>query len=54
MADQPRDPSKSKKESEIKQPETVLLTAEELRAISGGAGSRPGGPQPNSIVSKPE
>jgi hypothetical protein len=36
MADQPRDPSKPKKESEKKQAETVVLTAEELRAIAGG------------------
>jgi hypothetical protein len=36
MADQSRDPGKSKKETETKQPETVLLTAEELRTISGG------------------
>jgi hypothetical protein len=52
MADQPLDPSKSKNESEKKQPETVLLTAEELRAIAGGALSSPGSPTttPKGII----
>lgn len=42
-------------ETEPKQPETVLLTAEELRAISGGAtGPGSGGttpPQPKVVMS---
>ncbi len=54
MADQPLDPSKSKNDSDKKQPETVLLTAEELRAIAGGGvtssgpptGTSPGSPNP--------
>jgi hypothetical protein len=37
MADQSPDPSKTKKETEKKQPETILLTAEELRNIAGGS-----------------
>ncbi len=37
MADESRDAGKSKTGAEKKQPETVLLTAEELRAIAGGA-----------------
>ena len=36
MAEPSRDPKTSKSEAEKKQPETVLLTAEELRAIAGG------------------
>jgi hypothetical protein len=48
MADQPRDKGKTgktKDESPKKQAETVNLTAEELRAISGGV-SVVGGPAP--------
>jgi hypothetical protein len=52
MANESRDPGKSKNESEKKQPETVLLTADELRAISGGAGVSTGGPSPNSVTIK--
>jgi hypothetical protein len=37
MADKPRDTEKPKTETEKKQVETVHLTAEELRKISGGA-----------------
>ena len=37
MAESSRDAKPTKTESEKKQPETVLLTAEELRAIAGGA-----------------
>lgn len=37
MAESSRDAKSTKPESEKKQPETVLLTAEELRAIAGGA-----------------
>ena len=36
MAEPSRDPKTTKSEPEKKQPETVLLTAEELRAIAGG------------------
>jgi hypothetical protein len=43
MAEPSRDPKTSKSEPEKKQPETVLLTAEELRAIAGGKGSPIGG-----------
>jgi hypothetical protein len=38
MAHQPQDQTASKKDAEKKQPETVLLTAEELRSIAGGNG----------------
>jgi hypothetical protein len=48
MADQPLDPNRSKNDSEKKQPETVLLTAEELRAIAGGGVSSPGAPSGTS------
>jgi hypothetical protein len=44
MADQARDPNQSKTKPEPKKPETVLLTPEELRAISGGTSVLP--PQP--------
>ncbi len=52
MADQPLNPSKPKTDSEKKQPETVLLTAEELRAITGGKVSSPGSPTttPKGII----
>jgi hypothetical protein len=39
MADQKQPQNASKKDADKKQPETVLLTAEELRAIAGGSGS---------------
>jgi hypothetical protein len=38
MANKPRDTEKPKTETEKKQVETVHLTAEELRKISGGTG----------------
>jgi hypothetical protein len=38
MADKPRNPEPSKTETEKKQAETVHLTPEELRKISGGVG----------------
>jgi hypothetical protein len=38
MAEPSRDTEPTKPESVKKQPETVQLTAEELRAIAGGAG----------------
>ena len=37
MSESSRDSQTTKPEAEKKQPETVLLTAEELRAIAGGA-----------------
>jgi hypothetical protein len=37
MSEQSRDPNSPKSETDKKVPETVLLTAEELRAIAGGA-----------------
>jgi hypothetical protein len=43
MAEPSRDP-KTPKTEEKKQPETVLLTAEELRAIAGGGGTGVGPP----------
>jgi hypothetical protein len=47
MADAAHDPNSKTTEPEKKQPETVLLTAEELRTIAGGAG--PGtGPNPTA------
>ena len=36
MAESSKDPQKPKTEAEKKQPETVLLTPEELRAVAGG------------------
>jgi hypothetical protein len=44
MAEQSRDDSTPKTETSKKQPETVMLTAEELRAISGGQQIPPSGP----------
>ena len=53
MADQPRDQGKAKDESPKKQAETVNLTAEELRAISGGfqvpAATIPSFPPPDAV-----
>jgi hypothetical protein len=47
MAESPRDTQTNPPATDKKQPpETVLLTAEELRAIAGGAGlGNSGGPQ---------
>jgi hypothetical protein len=53
MADQPQAANKSKTDSEKKQPETVILTAEELRAIAGGAGSTTG-TSPGSPTTNPK
>ena len=39
MAESSRDTKPTKPESEKKQPETVQLTAEELRTIAGGVGT---------------
>jgi hypothetical protein len=46
MAVQPRDPKKAQTEPEKKKTETVLLSAEELRRLSGGAGQPVTQPQP--------
>lgn len=43
-----RETSPAKPDAEKKPPETVLLTAEELRAIAGGAPANPGAPIPVS------
>lgn len=43
MSDSSRDAKSTKSESDKKQPETVQLTAEELRAIAGGF-ANPGPP----------
>jgi hypothetical protein len=51
MAEPPRDPKTPKSEPEKKQPETVLLTAEELRAIAGGGST---GTSPPSVPGKSE
>jgi hypothetical protein len=54
MADQPRDTGKPKTKpqtkAEEKAPETVMLTPEELRAISGGATTLPPAPKPNTTT----
>jgi hypothetical protein len=50
MAEPTRDPKNSKAEAEKKQPETVLLSAEELRAISGGSTGGTGSPSPNPKI----
>jgi hypothetical protein len=48
MAEQSRDAKTTTTEPEKKQPETVLLTAEELRTIAGGTAVR--NPQPVAKV----
>jgi hypothetical protein len=55
MAEQSQDPTSPKTEAEKKVPETVLLTADELRAIAGGAGVQSGGitPQPKVVTNDP-
>jgi hypothetical protein len=49
MAEQSRDPKSPNTEADKKIPETVLLTAEELRAIAGGA---VGSTKPPPVVTK--
>ena len=46
MSDSSRDTKPTKSESEKKPPETVQLTAEELRAIAGGATAPAPSPMP--------
>jgi hypothetical protein len=51
MAEQPKDSKAATTEAKKKQAGTVLLTPEELRAISGGAGVNPPppvNPNPNN------
>jgi hypothetical protein len=50
MANKPRDQSQSKNESEKQQSETVVLSAEELRAISGGVSVVKPPPQPTDSL----
>jgi hypothetical protein len=57
MAAQPRDSDKPKTKTEKGAPETVLLTPEELRAISGGLTTPPTGtgvppspPKPKTVT----
>lgn len=60
MSDSSRDAGSTKAGSDKKQPETVQLTAEELRTIAGGAGGTAPAPKtptpttpPGSIGIKP-
>jgi hypothetical protein len=56
MTNQPKDASEPVNQPETKKSDTVQLTAEDLRAISGGVGmSNPGNPtaQPNVKVATP-
>ena len=55
MAVQPRDPKKAKPEPEKKKAETVLLSAEELRRLSGGKTQTPPSvapPSPSNVKKK--
>ena len=54
MAVQPRDPKKAKTEPEKKKTETVLLSAEELRRLSGGVKIPPSPPVvgPDVLIKK--
>jgi hypothetical protein len=56
MTNQPKDASKPADEPDKKKSDTVQLTAEDLRAISGGAMSKPGDPtaQPAVKVATPQ
>jgi hypothetical protein len=49
MADQPKDQKTPEKGPEKPQPETVLLSAEELRNIAGGAVQPNPNPQPKAM-----
>jgi hypothetical protein len=53
MAETSRDAKPTKPDNENKQPETVLLTAEELRAIAGGAVAGKPPVASNDIISHP-
>jgi hypothetical protein len=48
MTDQPKDTSKPVNQPDKKKSETVQLTAEDLRAISGGARAIASQPQPKT------
>jgi len=48
MADQAKDPNKATADAKKKQVGTVLLTPEELRAISGGGGGSINNPPPQN------
>ena len=52
MAESSRDTQTNKPDAEKKQPETVLLTAEELRTIAGGMKAGPP-PAKQDIVGHP-
>jgi hypothetical protein len=56
MTKQPKDASEPVNQPETKKSDTVQLTAEDLRAISGGAMSNPGNPtaQPAAQVAPPK
>jgi hypothetical protein len=55
MTNQPKETSTPANQPEKKKSDTVQLTAEDLRAISGGQQSNPGGPmvQPTDRVAVP-
>jgi hypothetical protein len=53
MAEQSRDAKTTTTEPEKKQPETVLLTSEELRAIAGGAGVSAPQPVAKALTANP-
>jgi hypothetical protein len=53
MSRQSQDPKSPKTEAEKNVPETVLLTAEELRAIAGGAGAPIPNPVSKGVVADP-
>ena len=48
MAAQPTDPKNAPKKPETKKTETVLLSADELRRLSGGATIPPSSPVPKT------
>jgi hypothetical protein len=50
MAEQPRDPKAPKSQADKKIPETVLLTADELRAIAGGTQIPPPSTTPKVVT----
>jgi hypothetical protein len=54
MSEQSRDSNSPKSETDKKVPETVLLTAEELRAIAGGSGVKVHPPTGNVVIASPD